>query len=247
MSSFVRHLRRYVVWYGIAVVWAVLMASVPVVKHHAATLASRPHARTITTEIPAPAPAPVVAGEAVALPPPPAPLPTTPVTAAPAPAGRAPTPTPTPAPAPPPGLQLPALPPLPFPAVPDQVQPLLDAVSPLMKTGCSAIGLAAVVVAVVAPTVQQVPLDQLMPYLVPAYTVCALFPIPKSHTVCPVDEQIAAQLPASLTSLFPAPTVMGLGIDVIAGMEAAAQQAYGIPIPTLSDSLRTQLGCHIET
>ena len=247
MSSFARHLRRYLVWYGIAVVWAVLMAAVPVVKHHSASLANRPRARTITTEVPAPAPAPVVAGETVAPLPAPAPLPTTPVTFAPVPAGPTATPRPAPAPAPPPGLQLPALPPLPFPAVPDQVQPLLNAVSPLMKTGCSAIGLAAVVVAVVAPTVQQVPLDQLLPYLVPAYTVCALFPIPKSHTVCPIDAQIAAQLPDSLTSLFPAPTVMGLGIDVIAGMEAAAQQAYGIPIPTLSDSLRAQLGCHIET
>jgi hypothetical protein len=130
--------------------------------------------------------------------------------------------------------------------VPAELQPLFNAVSPMMTTGCSGIGLAAVVVAVVAPTVQQVPLAELMPYLAPLYSVCSYFPIPETRTICPLDDQIAAQLSDDLTSLIAAPTVIGLGIDEIAGFEAAAQQMTGAPPFGFADSLRQQLGCRIE-
>ncbi len=116
-----------------------------------------------------------------------------------------------------------------------------------MSTGCSGIGLAAVVIAVAAPTVEDVPLDQLLPYLVPAYTACALFPIPKSRTVCELDDMFAATLPPELTSLFPAPTIMGLGIDEIAGIEYVVSQTTGSAPLGLADSLRTQLGCRTVT
>jgi hypothetical protein len=162
-------------------------------------------------------------------------------------------PAPTPAEGPQPGEEgglgalLPDLPPLPLPAAPAELEPLFNAMAPMMATGCSGIGLAAVVVAVVAPTVQDVPLAELMPYLAPLYSVCAYFPIPKTRTVCPLDDQIAAQLPDDLTALVAAPTVIGLGIDEIAGMEAAALQMTGQAMPSLAESLRDQLACRVES
>jgi hypothetical protein len=238
------HLRRYPKWYALAVVWILAMALVPVVSHPAARLAerSRPRPIEIAAAPLAPAAEPLPSFAPVDVPTPLPDLPGVPPLPPPATPTAAPSSPPEPAPA---GLQLPALPPLPIPAPPEQLEPLLAAIAPLTTTGCSGIGLAAVVVAVVAPTVEDVPLDQLMPYLVPAYTVCALFPIPKTHTVCPLDDQVAAQLPSDLTSLTAAPTIIGLGIDVIEGMELAAAQMVGMPPLGYAESLRTQLDCRI--
>jgi hypothetical protein len=160
-------------------------------------------------------------------------------------AGKASTPPPA-EPATPDLFTIPAPPPLALPALPSQFDPLFAALSPVMATGCSGLGLAGVVIASVAPTVEGVPLDQLLPYLVPVYTACALFPIPKTHTVCPLDEMFAAQLPKDITSLAQAPTIIGLGIDEIAGIEAQVSQAAGgAAFPSLAESLTTQLGCHV--
>jgi hypothetical protein len=241
--SALTHLRRYPKWYAVAVVWVLAMAIVPVVKQPVAHLAERTRARAVDAVAAplAPAAEPLPPGSDDVLPPSPV-LPGVP--ALPPPPTAKPTPSPQPQPAPA-GLTLPALPALPIPAPPKQLDPLFAALAPLTTTGCSGIGLAAVVIAVVAPTVDQVPLDQLLPYLVPAYTVCALFPLPKAHTVCPLDDQVAAQLPDDITSLTEPPTIIGVGIDVIAGMEAAASQMAGVPLMGYADSLRTQLGCHV--
>ena len=243
----VTHIRRYAIWYAVAVIWALAMTLVPVVRHPIAQLADRslparsqaasprrPRRRHRSLRLTSPTAVPALPEP---VPAPPALPPAPPVTAKPS--------------SPPPsvpdqgGLQLPALPPLPIPELPSQLDPLFHALSPLMSTGCSGLGLAAVVIAVAAPTVEDVPLDQLLPYLVPAYTVCSLFPIPKARTVCPLDDMFAAQLPDDVTSLFPAPTLIGLGIDEIAGIEAVVAQTFGMPIPSLAESLTTQLGCRV--
>ena len=66
-----------------------------------------------------------------------------------------------------------ALPPFAFPALPDEIAPIANAVAPVAATGCSGLGLAGVVIAVAAQTVDGVPFDRILPYLAPASTACA--------------------------------------------------------------------------
>ncbi len=248
-ATVVHHLRRYPKWYAVLTAWLLAMALIPVVHHPGAPRVSPGTTANIVGLAPA-APLPAVDSAPVE------PLASSPVVLAPVvgPAAAGPdAPAPTPTEGPQPGEEgglgalLPDLPPLPLPATPAELEPLFNAMAPMMATGCSGIGLAAVVVAVVAPTVEDVPLAELMPYLAPLYSVCAYFPIPSVRTICPIDDQIAAQLPDDLTALVTAPTVIGLGIDEIAGMEAAVLQMTGQTVPPLADSLRQQLGCRIES
>lgn len=171
--------------------------------------------------------------------------------------GRSPTPTTpalTPATTAPPGdsgeplpggVALPPPPALPLPPIPAELQPLFEVVSPLTGLGCSAVGLAAVVAAVVAPTAEGVPVAQIMPYLAPLYTVCATVgTINTAPTICALDEQArAAGYPADVSGLAPTPNVIGMGMDVIINLEKAIQiytgQSLGIAAP-----LYEQLGCH---
>jgi hypothetical protein len=241
--TLVGNLRRYPKWYALVVAWLLVMALVPVVRHAAPRLAERSRVEApIQTAAPLP---PAVDVAAPVIVPSLSPAPPVVLGVPPLPALPAPTPSPPPQPGEG-GLELPALPALPLPEAPEQLQPLFDAMAPLMASGCSGVGLAAVVIAVVAPTVEQVPLEALLPYLVPVYSACAYFPIPKTHTLCPLDDQVAAQLPDSLTSLYPAPAVIGVGLDTIAGIEAAVLQMTGQQVPSLAASLRDQLDCRIE-
>lgn len=171
---------------------------------------------------------------------------------APAPTGT-PSPQPTPAPAPPDsnddsggGIDLPPPPAVPVPPVPEELEPVVAAVGPLTTHGCSAIGLAGVVVAVAAPAVGgDVPVADLMPYLAPAYSACATFPAPSDDpTICELDEAAReAGYPADVSGLIKTPNIIGTGIDTLYGIEAAVEAYTGQTLGVV-DQLAEQLGCH---
>jgi hypothetical protein len=121
---------------------------------------------------------------------------------------------------------------------PKEIQPLLRALSPLVRTGCSAVGLAGVVIAVAGPGLEPVPATQLAPYLVPAYAACATFPPFGARTVCALDDIYAVDT----GGLIPSPAVIGMGIDSIEQMEKLGELAGGPP-PGTAEQLRQQLDC----
>lgn len=141
-------------------------------------------------------------------------------------------------------LDIPPPPALPLPPVPAELRPLLGAVAPLTTQGCSAIGLAAVVAAVGATAAQGVPVAEILPYVAPAYTVCASFPVPEGErSICAVDEAMrAAGYPADASGLAKTPNIIGLGVDVLAGIDQAVE-AYTGSNPGLADQIGAQLGC----
>ena len=132
-----------------------------------------------------------------------------------------------------------ALPPVVFPALPPEVAPVFNAVSPLAATGCSGLGLAGVIVAVAAQSANGVPIERLLPYLAPASTACASFPIPAQHTVCEADKPFVTDL-GGLTST---PPILGLGIDQLRAFEQLLANTFGQSIPSLADSIAVQLNC----
>jgi hypothetical protein len=134
-----------------------------------------------------------------------------------------------------------ALPPLVFPAVPRELEPLTNALAPLAATGCSGLGLAGVVVAVAAQTAEGVPLERLLPYLAPASTACAAFPLAPVHTVCEADKPFVTDLGGLTTS----PPILGLGIDQIRAFETLMANQFGTAIPSIADQLAQQLDCHL--
>lgn len=159
--------------------------------------------------------------------------------------GDAPAPAPDDAPdAGPGGIAVPPPPALPLPAVPDELQPVLAAVGPLTTQGCSGLGLAAVVVAVVGTTAQDVPVGQVLPYLAPAYSACAAFPPPGGDpTICDLDRAAHdAGYPSDVSGLMKTPNAIGTGVDVLYGIEAAIE-AYTGQSPGLVASIADQLGC----
>ena len=133
---------------------------------------------------------------------------------------------------------VPPPPPVPIPAAPKEIQPVLRAVSPIVRSGCSAVGLAGVVIAVAGPGLEPVPATQLAPYLVPAYAACATFPPFGARTVCALDDIYAVDT----GGLIPSPAIIGMGIDVIEQMEKLAELAGGPP-PGTAEQLRQQLDC----
>jgi hypothetical protein len=134
-----------------------------------------------------------------------------------------------------------ALPPLVLPAIPRELEPITHAVAPLVATGCSGLGLASVVVAVAAQTVEGVPLERLLPYLAPASTACAAFPLAPVHTVCAADQPLIIDL-GGLTNT---PPILGLGIDQLRAFETLMANQFGTTVPSLADALAAQLDCEL--
>lgn len=144
------------------------------------------------------------------------------------------------------GVGLPPPPAVPLPEVPEELEPVVAAVAPLTTHGCSSIGLVGVVVAVAAPAAgDDVPVAELMPYLAPAYSACATFPAPSGDpTVCAPDEAARdAGYPSDVSGLMKTPNVIGVGIDTLYGLEAAAEAYTGNTLG-LVDQIAEQLGCH---
>jgi hypothetical protein len=151
-----------------------------------------------------------------------------------------------PTPAGPGGLELPPPPPVPPAPIPEELRPVVAAVAPLTSQGCSAVGLAGVVTAVVGPAAgDAVPVASLLPYLQPAYSACATFPAPEGErTICAVDEQArAAGYPEDASGLVKTPNVVGLGVDVLMGIDRAIEAMTG-QSPGLADAVYGALGCH---
>lgn len=250
----VRHVRSYPRWYAAGVTWLVLMVLLPVVgvdvlPAFAAPAPQQPTAATADTTLPptasqvaAPVPSPSGA-PAPASPPPVAPAPETTV-------AQAPTESPPPEIIPPeelpPGFFDPyfdAIPGLPALDTPEELMPLLRAVSPIATHGCSAPGLAAIVLAVAAPSVEGVPLERLIPYLSPVTSACANFPIPTTHTECEFDKPFIIDLGGLAMS----PPILGMGIDAIEAFETELINTYGVAVPRVSGSLRETLDCEVVT
>jgi hypothetical protein len=134
-----------------------------------------------------------------------------------------------------------ALPPLVFPAVPRELEPLTNAIAPLAAPGCSGLGLGGVVVAVAAQTAEGVPLERLLPYLAPASTACAAFPLAPVHTVCEADQPFVQDLGGLTTT----PPILGLGIDEIRAFETLMANQFGTTVPSIADELSKQLSCRL--
>lgn len=158
---------------------------------------------------------------------------------------------PAPAPAPddgedagPAGVPLPSPPAVPLPPAPEELQPVLDAVAPLTAQGCSGLGLAAVVIAVAGTSAKDLPVGQVLPYLAPVYTACAAFPsLATDSTSCDLDRAAEeAGYPADVSGLMRTPRVIGTGVDVLYGIEAAIE-AYTGQAPGLVGNIADQLGC----
>jgi hypothetical protein len=134
-----------------------------------------------------------------------------------------------------------AIPQIVLPPLPDELAPLARAIAPIAATGCSGLGLASVVVAVVAQSANGVPVQRLLPYLSPVSTACAAFPIAAHHTVCAADPPFVIDL----GGLASTPPILGLGIDEIEATQTLLAQTFGQPMPDLAASLRTQLDCKV--
>jgi hypothetical protein len=133
-------------------------------------------------------------------------------------------------------LPVPVIPPL-----PPELATLAAAIAPIATTGCSALGLASIIIAVVAQSAEGVPIGRLLPYLAPVSSACASFPIPEVHTVCAFDEPFVIDV-GGLTST---PPILGLGIDQVAAIEDALATSFGIDVPRLAPTLREQLDCEV--
>lgn len=142
------------------------------------------------------------------------------------------------------GVPLPSPPAVPLPEAPEELRPVLAAVGPLTNQGCSGLGLAAVVVAVVGTTAKDVPVGQVLPYLAPAYSACAAFPPPAGDpTICEIDRAAHdAGYPADVSGLMKTPNAIGTGVDVLFGIEAAIEAHTG-QSPGLVAGIAEQLGC----
>lgn len=136
-----------------------------------------------------------------------------------------------------------SLPPVLVPPLPPEFASLAAAIAPVAAFGCTGLGLASVVIAVVAQTAEGVPVARLLPYLAPVVTACAAFPIPTSYTVCAADEPLVVDLGGVAKT----PPILGMGIDQIEALEHALSAAFGQAIPSTAAGLRTQLDCRLVT
>lgn len=132
-----------------------------------------------------------------------------------------------------------ALPTLVVPPLPDELTPVLNAIAPVAASGCSGLGLAGVVVAVAAQSADGVPIERILPYLAPASTACASFPIPRRHTECEADEPFVIDFGGLMKS----PPLLGMGIDQLRAFERLLGATFGQSIPSVADELATQLNC----
>src|SRR5205085_765635 len=72
-------------------------------------------------------------------------------------------------------------------------------------------------------------------------------PTPPARTSCPIDKQVAAayakEVGPTITTLYPAPPLLGLAIDQLGAVELAGRLATGVAVPGPAEQLAAQLGC----
>jgi hypothetical protein len=143
---------------------------------------------------------------------------------------------------------LPALPAITLPPLPPALQPLLAVTAPSVREICSATGVAVVVAGLVKGDVEPygIPVTQLLTYLGPVLSVCALFP-PDQPSICAVDTAINnAVIPQDLQILVGVPALAGLAIDQVQSVEALLRST-GLPLPTnITQQLATAMGCQVR-
>ncbi len=233
------HVRRYPRWYAVGVLWLIGMIALPVIESAPRRIFGG-ETPVVQEESPLTlAPTPPIGGIPVA------PFLALTLTAPPVAPGETPLPE-----SPPPEFIEPAFidtlfdlipPPQSLPELPPEIQRIIRAAGPIATQGCTGLGLAALVVAVVAPSAEGVPIERILPYLAPVTSVCAYFPIPKLHTVCAADEPLIIDL-GGLTKT---PPILGLGIDQLTAIEDIVAEMYGDGFPRVSDLAREQLDCHL--
>jgi hypothetical protein len=241
----VQHLRRYPRWYAAAAVWLIAMVALPVVELDPLQIFHSP-----APSVPAAPGTPAASVETPSGSGPDADV--APTSDAPGTVGDGPlTPTSLLETVPPEEVPPELIdelfdmfpPPQALPDVPENLQPVVRAVAPLATQGCTGLGLAGLVVAVVAPSAEGVPLERILPYLAPATGACANFPIPETHTVCEADKPLIFDL-GGVTKT---PPILGLGIDQLAAIEAIINTATGGGFLNLSETARDLLGCEVVT
>ena len=244
LRSIGRHLRRYPAWYPLVAVWAVVMALLPVLhdnagapaRSHRQAAALRPAGDAVAVAAAVDAVVDGCTSAAASIP--------TPADGIESPAASGPTTAKPPAPADDPALvHLPQLPAVPIPTLPASLDPVLQLGSPLASTGCGVLGITRLGILTLAPAAPQLPLEDANGYLVPAYTACAVLPLPATTTVCTIDNQVAAQEPAQLVGIYTLPPVVGLTLDQIAAVEALLAP---LAAPNLSTPLAATLTCDVH-
>lgn len=235
-----RHLGRYPKLYTAAVVWIIAMIALPVITSRANTI-FRPDDNLVAQELPTETPGPVPSGVTSLAPIINLVLGNPPTTAPPTeqlPDGK------------PPEFVEPTFidnvfnlipPPPALPDLPPEMLAVIRAVSPLASKGCTGLGLASLVVAVVAPSLEGIPIERILPYLAPVTSACAYFPIPKQHTVCKADEPFVQDI-GGLTKT---PPILGLGIDQLTAFEDLVIEQFGMQFPRISDTARATLDCKL--
>lgn len=234
------HVSRYPKLYAAAVIWIVAMVALPVITSRANTI-FRPDQNLVAEELPLDTPGTLPSGVSSFAPIINLVLGVPPTTA-------------------PPTVQLPEAkppelveptfidnvfnlvpPPPALPDLPPEMLAMIRAVSPIASKGCTGLGLASLVVAVVAPSLEGVPIERILPYLAPVTSACAYFPIPKQHTVCKADEPFVQDI-GGLTKT---PPILGLGIDQLTAFEDLVIEQFGMQFPRISDTARDTLDCKL--
>jgi hypothetical protein len=143
---------------------------------------------------------------------------------------------------------LPALPAITLPPLPPALLPLLAVTAPSVREICSATGVAVVVAGLVKGDLEPygVPVTQLLSYLGPVLSVCALFPSDQP-SICAVDTALNdAVIPKDLQILVGVPALAGLAVDQVQSVEALLRST-GIPLPTnITQQLATAMGCQVR-
>lgn len=240
-SRAVHHVGRYPKLYAAAAIWAVAMVALPVITSRAGTIFRPDVQPSGQSDLPLAAPTLPSGFNAVA-PLIPLVLGVPPTTAPPL----------EPPESKPPELVEPTFfdnlfnlipPPPALPNLPPSVLAVIRTATPIASKGCTGLGLASLVVAVVAPSLEGVPIERILPYLAPVTSACAYFPIPPTHTVCAADEPFVVDVGGLTTT----PPVLGLGIDQLTAIEDLVIEQFGLAFPRISETPRQQLDCKLVT
>jgi hypothetical protein len=137
-----------------------------------------------------------------------------------------------------PAVSLPSPPPIPSPALPAELRPVLNVAAPAVAQVCAQISTTGAVLGFAGPSTPGGIAGQLPGWLTPAYTACGSVPASSRAISCaadPVTPTVAGvpELPYTLTPF-------AMVIHEILALEEASGAPAGA---ALSNQTRTQLGC----
>ncbi len=148
------------------------------------------------------------------------------------------------------GVQPAFVPGVPVPDLPEELQPALEALAPLLAEGCKAVGLVGVVVFLVGGTVDDVPTDEIYPLVEPLFLLCGQVPYPETTSRCALDDSspvdgvlgdVSGDVPAET------PPALGTLLDQLLAIEAAIETLTGQTLPaSIAAELSEQLDCRTQ-